>query len=110
MKHSPLDWRVGRESYGRQIVELDCRHMDDDLGHSTWAGFIRCYGCEENKEIGLQKARANANFIVKAANNHYFLMEALATLTKECNNGSGYQIEESEAYQQASKLLNELRK
>ena len=110
MKHSLLDWSVGRESYDRQYVDLDCMHGDEELGHSTWTGFIRCYGCEENKDKGLQKARANANFVVKAANNHYFLVEALANLLRECNNGSGYQIETSEAYQQANKLLNELRK
>ena len=110
MNHSPLCWSIGRESYDRQYIDLDCRIMDDDLGHSAWTGFVRCYGCEENKDKGLQKARSNANFIVDAVNNHYFLIESLANLIKECNNDSGSQIETSDAYQKAEKLLNELRK
>lgn len=64
----------------------------------------------EQKEKGLQKARANANFIVKAANNHYFLVEALANVLKECNNLSCDTITTSEACQQTSELLNEMRK
>ena len=110
MKHSPLDWNVGRESYKKQIVDIDCRHKDDDIGHESWTSFIRCYGFKDKKEEGLQKARANANFIVKAANNHYFLVEALASLLKECNNSSCDTVTASEAYQQATELINEMRK
>ena len=83
MKHTPTPWSVGATRYHEQTVEIDTESRDPDLGHRNWTAMIECYGSNENPDIGIQKAMANARFIVKAVNNHDRLVEALARVDRD---------------------------
>ena len=84
MRHAPTPWSVGEIRYHGQTVEIDTKSRDPDLGHRNWTAMIECCGSNENPDIGIQKAMANARFIVKAVNYHDRLVEALM-LSSELN-------------------------
>jgi hypothetical protein len=59
--HSPLPWHIGPLS--DELFQLEIRNAEYVVALAT--------------DIGNDRQRANAEFIVRAANNHYALLEAL---------------------------------
>ncbi len=82
MKHTPTPWTLGRVSKRSQTVYIDAMHRDPDMGHETWREMIACAGCYDLPDKGIEKAEANARFVVKAANYHERLREALRKITR----------------------------
>ena len=78
-KHTPLPWTIPAQR-DPQAVMIDAPMGDEDIGHIRWNGFIVCYGCDDDPGVGARKARANAEFVVRAATHHAKLVEAL----REC--------------------------
>ena len=82
MKPTPAPWTLGRTSKRSQTVYIDAMHSDPDLKHVDWREMIACSGCHDLPDKGIQKAGANARFVVKAVNYHERLREALDKATK----------------------------
>lgn len=111
MKHTPTPWSVGASRYHGQTVEIDTESRDPDLGHGNWTAMIECCGSNENPDIGIQKAMANARHIVKCVNNHERLVEALRSveaLASEIVRGEGFRPTDHGQIQEARQLLAEL--
>ena len=72
-KHTPGPWSVGKVSHKKQRVDIDSLHADQTLGHQTWRGLARAYGCEDMPAEGTAVMLANARLIAAAPE----LLEAL---------------------------------
>ena len=72
-QHTPGPWSVGAVSYKKQRVDIDSLHADKMLGHQTWRGLARAYGCEDRPAEGTAAMLANARLISAAPE----LLEAL---------------------------------
>ena len=77
-KHTPGPWSVGEVSHKKQRVDIDSLHADQTVGHQTWRGLARAYGCEDMPAEGTAAMLANARLIAAAPE----LLEAL----KEAHN------------------------
>ena len=66
MKHTPGPWQIGEANERKQHVDIDSPVYDPDLGHQSWKGFARVYGCYESPDRGFAKALANARLIAAA--------------------------------------------
>ena len=73
-KHSPGPWTIGKVSHKKQRVDIDSLHADQTVGHQTWRGLARAYGCEDMPAEGTVAMLANARLIAAAPE----LLEALA--------------------------------
>ena len=74
--HTPGPWSIGEVSREKQRVDIDSLHADQTLGHQTWRGLARAYGCEDMPAEGTAAMLANARLIAAAPE----LLEAL----REC--------------------------
>ena len=72
-KHTPGPWSVGEVSHKKQRVDIDSLHADQTVGHQTWRGLARAYGCEDMPAEGTAVMLANARLIAAAPE----LLEAL---------------------------------
>ena len=79
-KHTPGPWSVGKVSHKKQRVDIDSLHADQTVGHQTWRGLARAYGCEDMPAEGTAAMLANARLIAAAPE----LLEALEELC-ECS-------------------------
>ena len=85
-KHTPGPWSVGEVSHKKQRVDIDSLHADQTVGHKTWRGLARAYGCEEMPAEGTAAMLANARLIAAAPE----LLEALQAMVEEtCVNTVG---------------------
>ena len=75
-KHTPGPWSVGEVSHKKQRVDIDSLHADQTVGHQTWRGLARAYGCEDMPAEGTAAMLANARLIAAAPE----LLEALELL------------------------------
>ncbi len=82
-KHTPGPWSVGEVSHKKQRVDIDSLHGDQTVGHQTWRGLARAYGCEDMPAEGTAAMLANARLIAAAPE----LLEALKVLVE--NGGIG---------------------
>ena len=82
-KHTPGPWSVGEVSHKKQRVDIDSLHADQTVGHHTWRGLARAYGCEDMPVEGTAAMLANARLIAAAPE----LLEALKVLVE--NGGIG---------------------
>ena len=82
-KHTPGPWSVGEVSHKKQRVDIDSLHADQTVGHQTWRGLARAYGCEDMPAEGTAVMLANARLIAAAPE----LLEALKVLVE--NGGIG---------------------
>ena len=75
-KHTALPWKVQEQKF--EIESEDSTNFETTYSVSpTIDKLADCYGLAEQK--------ANAEFIVKACNSHYELLEALAIAAKALN-------------------------
>ena len=65
-KHTPGPWSVGKVSHKKQRVDIDSLHADQTVGHQTWRGLARAYGCEDMPAEGTAAMLANARLIAAA--------------------------------------------
>ena len=72
-KHTPGPWSVGEVSHKKQRVDIDSLHADQTVGHQTWRGLARAYGCEDMPAEGTAVMLSNARLIAAAPE----LLEAL---------------------------------
>ena len=72
-KHTPGPWTIGKVSHKKQRVDIDSLHADQTVGHQTWRGLARAYGCEDMPAEGTAAMLANARLIAAAPE----LLEAL---------------------------------
>lgn len=65
---TPGPWVVGKGSGADEMqrVTVDAPNGDPTLGHGRWDAFIYCWGCDDQREEGLEVATANADFIAAA--------------------------------------------
>ena len=77
-KHTPGPWSVGEVSHKKQRVDIDSLHADQTVGHQTWRGLARAYGCEDMPAEGTAVMLANARLIAAAPE----LLEALVAALK----------------------------
>lgn len=82
MKPTPTPWTLGQINKRSQTAFIDAMHPDPDLKHVDWRDMIQCNGCYDSPEVGIEKAEANARYIVKAVNYHARLVEALRKITR----------------------------
>ena len=82
-KHTKGPWSVGKVSHKKQRVDIDSLHADQTVGHQTWRGLARAYGCEDMPAEGTAAMLANARLIAAAPD----LLEALKVLVE--NGGIG---------------------
>lgn len=66
MKHSELPWRINIKN--KRVISSS---------HGDLAGCLIDMRCKDESYKDNSKAKANAEFIVKAANNHYDLIDSL---------------------------------
>ena len=71
--HTPGPWTIGKVSHKKQRVDIDSLHADPTVGHHTWRGLARAYGCNDMPEEGTPAMLANARLIAAAPE----LLEAL---------------------------------
>ena len=84
-KHTPGPWSVGEVSHRKQRVDIDSLHADQTLGHQTWRGLARAYGCEDMPAEGTAAMLANARLIAAAPE----LLEALQSVLDNCLDSAG---------------------
>jgi hypothetical protein len=75
-KHTTGPWSVGKVSHKKQRVDIDSLHADQTVGHQTWRGLARAYGCKDMPAEGTAAMLANARLIAAAPE----LLEALQEL------------------------------
>ena len=84
-KHTPGPWSVGEVSHKKQRVDIDSLHADQTLGHQTWRGLARAYGCEDMPAEGTAAMLANARLLAAAPE----LLEALQSVLDNCLDSEG---------------------
>lgn len=77
-KHTPGPWTIGKVSHKKQRVDIDSLHADPTVGHQTWRGLARAYGCNDMPAEGTAAMLANARLIAAAPE----LLEAIETLVE----------------------------
>jgi len=107
-KHTPTPWTLGRISKHSQTAFIDAMHQDPDLKHVDWRDMIQCNGCYELPDKGIEKAEANARFVVKAVNYHERLREALRELLGRVENDADSKSWFLDEQAEARALLAEL--
>ena len=65
-KHTLGPWSVGEVSHKKQRVDIDSLHADQTVGHQTWRGLARAYGCKDMPAEGTAAMLANARLIAAA--------------------------------------------
>lgn len=70
---TPGPWTIGKVSHKKQRVDIDSLNHDPFLGHQTWRGLARAYGCNDMPAEGTAAMLANARLIAAAPE----LLEAL---------------------------------
>ena len=86
MKHTQLPWDLAYNGY-KYVIEKDSVFIADDV------------------------LQANAEFVVRACNNHYKLIEAVESLIQDVQNHrmvNGYEIRDSFDVDNANNLLKEI--
>ena len=73
-KHTPGPWSVGEVSHKKQRVDIDSLHADQTVGHQTWRGLARAYGCEDMPAEGTAAMLANARLIAAAPTMYEYII------------------------------------
>ena len=73
-RHTQGPWAIGNVSHKKQRVDIDSPHADPTVGHQTWRGLARAYGCNDMPAEGSAAMLANARLIAAAPE----LLEALS--------------------------------
>ena len=65
-QHTPGPWTIGKVSHKKQRVDIDSLHADPSVGHQSWRGLARAYGCNDMQAEGTAAMLANARLIAAA--------------------------------------------
>jgi len=97
MKHAKTPWTCRQAPGTDQELWIDSTNGDEELGHYEWNMLGAVYGCDERLNIGSEKVKASAEFIVKAVNNHDRLVEALRIAVEKTRINSNGWVQDADA-------------